>query len=148
VHNESLAAAILADPTDQPTREAYADWLEDHGDPRAGCVRLATRLRGRYGPRRHDHAPGLWQELGRALEPGWWVEEALGLVREIDDYAGHGGKTAVLIALALVEATLLRPRGLEGADAGGLRQAAEQAAAAIQRLVVQASQQTRSGAVC
>ena len=45
----ALTAAIRAAPQDDMLRLVYADWLEENGDPRAGCVRLAARLRARRG---------------------------------------------------------------------------------------------------
>jgi chaperonin GroEL len=136
---EAFVAAILAAPHDENARLIFADWLEDHSDPRAGCLRLAARLRASYGPRHPDHSRSFWQTLGRGIEPAWWAEEALRLAEEVSDKAGDGSKTAVLIALALTEATLLFPGGWDGRDAAALRHAAIPAVEAINRLAVQPS---------
>src|SRR6266542_2185481 len=40
---DAFVAAILAAPHDDTARLVFADWLEDHSDPRAGCLRLAAR---------------------------------------------------------------------------------------------------------
>src|SRR5437879_10706296 len=40
----SLLLAILNSPDDQTLRLVYADWLEEHGDPRAELIRLECQL--------------------------------------------------------------------------------------------------------
>ena len=65
---DSFVAAILAAPCDDTLRLVFADWLEDHSDPRAGCLRLAARLRANYGPRHPDHSLSFWQSFGRGIE--------------------------------------------------------------------------------
>lgn len=37
---------LLADPNDDIARQVYADWLEDHGDPRAEWLRLELEHAG------------------------------------------------------------------------------------------------------
>lgn len=68
----ALLAAITADPADVAARLAYADWLEEAGDPRAELVRVEEAMRAlpafadRYWelkPRRDDlldGVPGAW----------------------------------------------------------------------------------------
>jgi chaperonin GroEL len=141
---DGFVAAILAAPHDDSARLVFADWLEEHSDPRAGCLRLAARLRASYGPRHPDHSRSFWQTLGRGIEPAWWAEEARRLAEEVGDKAGDGSKTAVLIALALTEATLLFP-DWDGKDAVALRRAAVPAVAAINRLAVQPSSPAELG---
>ncbi len=43
---ESLLQALHDDPTDDASWLVLADWLEEHGDPRADLVRLTQQLRG------------------------------------------------------------------------------------------------------
>jgi uncharacterized protein (TIGR02996 family) len=43
---DALLAEILANPDDDLPRLVHADWLEEHGDPRAELVRLQLLLRG------------------------------------------------------------------------------------------------------
>jgi chaperonin GroEL len=142
---ESFVAAILEAPQENDLRLVYADWLEDQGDPRAGCVRLAVRLRASYGPRHPDAAWSFWERVRRDTGPSWWVDEACRLAEEVANAVGDGSKTAVLIALSLVEATLLFPESREGIDAAALRDAAAQALAAINPLVVPATSREQLG---
>src|SRR5262245_61865418 len=134
---DGFVAAILAAPCDNMVRLVFADWLEDHSDPRAGCLRLAARLRASYGPRHPDHSRNFWQLLGRGIEPVWWAEEACRLAEEVSDKVGDGSKTAVLIALALTEATLLFPDSWDRSDGVTLRSTGAQAVEVINRLAVQ-----------
>jgi chaperonin GroEL len=132
---DGFAQAILADPVNDTTRLVFADWLEERNDPRAGCLRLAVRLRERYGPRNPDHSNTFWERIGHGIEPAWWGAEARRLADEVNDRVGDGCKSAVLIALALTEATLLIP------DCGGideLRRDAATAIGVIERLALQA----------
>src|SRR5262245_34628587 len=121
---QRFVRAILASPADASLRLIYADWLEDRSDPRAGCLRLAARLRANYGPRHPDRSPAFWQALGQGIGPAWWADEARRLAEEVEDKLGDGSKTAVLIALALTEANLLFP---DGPGASALRGAAARA---------------------
>jgi uncharacterized protein (TIGR02996 family) len=41
---ESFQVTLDADPYDQTARAAFADWLEDRGDPRAAAVRELWRM--------------------------------------------------------------------------------------------------------
>src|SRR5262245_6194987 len=43
-HEEAFLAAILESPDDDAPRLIYADWLEDHGDPRAALIRVQCDL--------------------------------------------------------------------------------------------------------
>src|SRR5262245_42394378 len=42
---EAFLRAISATPDDDAPRLVYADWLDEHSDPRAEVVRLQVRLR-------------------------------------------------------------------------------------------------------
>lgn len=63
---------ILARPDDDVPRLVYADWLEDHGDPRAELLRLGWEQRGRpFGaPLRQAFEQGLVE----ARQRHDWVE--------------------------------------------------------------------------
>jgi uncharacterized protein (TIGR02996 family) len=136
MNQNGFAAAIRAAPGDDTVRLIFADWLEDHSDPRDGCLRLAARLRASYGPHTPDHSRSFWQTLCQGLDPAWWVEEARRLADIVQEDVGDGSKTAVLIALALCQATLLFPPGWDGSDSLALHRAAGPAFEAINRLVV------------
>jgi uncharacterized protein (TIGR02996 family) len=45
IEEQSFLAAILERPDDDSRKLVYADWLEEHGDPRAEYVRLVVKLR-------------------------------------------------------------------------------------------------------
>src|SRR5262245_39994631 len=49
---------LEADPADDTARLAYADWLEEHGDPRAAWVRDLAVWRW-MGPRAESPVPAL-----------------------------------------------------------------------------------------
>src|SRR5262245_24718671 len=56
--------ALAASPDDGLLREAFADWLEEHGDPRAPWVRSPCRdLHGYMGPRFEDPIPRMIEAL-------------------------------------------------------------------------------------
>jgi uncharacterized protein (TIGR02996 family) len=42
---KQFLAAIEAQPDDRSRRLVYADWLEEHGDPRAGLIRVEEEMR-------------------------------------------------------------------------------------------------------
>jgi uncharacterized protein (TIGR02996 family) len=45
----ALLRAALADPDDEFPRLAYADWLDERGDPRSELIRIESALRGPEG---------------------------------------------------------------------------------------------------
>jgi uncharacterized protein (TIGR02996 family) len=55
-------AAMLADPDDRTVLLVYADWLDEHNDPRAEYLRLIAKSR----PNQRRLA-----QLRRRLDPGW-----------------------------------------------------------------------------
>jgi uncharacterized protein (TIGR02996 family) len=64
--NEAFIADIVAHPEDPSVRLIYADWLEEHGDPRADYLRTQAELI------RHRENPELrqqFQERLRVLRP-------------------------------------------------------------------------------
>jgi chaperonin GroEL len=133
---EALLRAIIAAPGEDTPRLMFADWLEERGDPRAACFRLAARFRASYGPRRPDHSRSFWRELGRGLEPAWRADEARRLAEEVEGTVGDGCKTAVLVALGLTEAALLFSGAWVPGDPAPLRAAGARAAGAINDLAV------------
>jgi uncharacterized protein (TIGR02996 family) len=65
---ETLLRAVIERPHDQAARLVYADWLEEHGDPRAEFLRLEVELCEM--PERHpnraqvrERLKSLWQEF-------------------------------------------------------------------------------------
>jgi uncharacterized protein (TIGR02996 family) len=67
----SFLQAVLADPRDDALRQVYADWLEEHGDPRADYLRLELALAGQPdGPEAATLRRQI-QELRPRLDPLW-----------------------------------------------------------------------------
>jgi uncharacterized protein (TIGR02996 family) len=72
MEEEAFLLAISTVPDDSTIRLVYADWLEDHGDPRAEFVRLQVRLREM--PADDPSRPQLQareQELRPGCSPYW-----------------------------------------------------------------------------
>jgi uncharacterized protein (TIGR02996 family) len=67
----ALRAALAARPDDELPRLAYADWLNERGDPRAAWVRDPDIWR-HAGPDFCDPLRGgRWPHAGRRQGPGW-----------------------------------------------------------------------------
>jgi uncharacterized protein (TIGR02996 family) len=66
----AFLTAIRAAPDDLTTRGAYADWLEERGDPRTEFVRLAIAL-AETATRIRELAPSLAPEWIRSLARPW-----------------------------------------------------------------------------
>lgn len=69
----ALLQAILNDPDDDALRLVYADWLEEHGDPRSEFIRVQLQL-ARL-PRTDPAYRRLWErelELIRAHKEEWF----------------------------------------------------------------------------
>lgn len=66
---------ILARPDDDAPRLIYADWLEDHDDPRAAFVRLGWDLRGTRPSA--SRVTFVRERAAAALERGWIVHDDL-----------------------------------------------------------------------
>jgi len=86
----SLLSAVVASPADDVTKLVYADWLEEHGDPRGPFLR------------RFVHAVQGGQELpgGDSIDSAWQELAGLSLLRRLRE----GGLTAdrdAVMALAL-----------------------------------------------
>src|SRR5438552_18844634 len=58
--------AIRADPADDALRLIYADWLEEHGDPRAEYLRLRHQITSSPKPLRPRR--GVLKRLGELYE--------------------------------------------------------------------------------
>ncbi|MBY0233120.1 MAG: TIGR02996 domain-containing protein [Gemmataceae bacterium] len=70
--DEAFLAAIADAPRDGLTWLAYADWLEERGDPRAEWLRLQDILsRPVQEAGRYTDLCAREQELWRALDPVW-----------------------------------------------------------------------------
>jgi uncharacterized protein (TIGR02996 family) len=120
--------ALSSDPGDDVARLAFADWLEEHGDPRAAWVRDPAIFRW-MGPTVGDPVPALLEALRRNEYP-LSKEAAAVLVRvggaavpallaEIDNAgpgAEHAGKALSEMASAL--ALPIIDRLVELADSG------------------------------
>jgi uncharacterized protein (TIGR02996 family) len=72
--NEDTAflRAIVANTKDDAARLVYADWLEEHGDPRAEFLRVDCALAGmKQDDKRYEGLLARLRELGEALDAGW-----------------------------------------------------------------------------
>jgi uncharacterized protein (TIGR02996 family) len=69
VGDEEFLGAIAAAPADDAPRLAYADWLEERGDPRAAFLRAEVAFT-RLGPTADGRARLLKQRA--EVDPGWW----------------------------------------------------------------------------
>jgi len=66
--------AILADPEDSTLRLAYADWLEERGDPRAEFLRVEAGLKERpLSRRRRTRLRLRLDELRLQLDRDWLI---------------------------------------------------------------------------
>jgi uncharacterized protein (TIGR02996 family) len=72
--------AIKADPEDLFLRLVYADWLEEHGDPRSEYLRVDGKLQELTGPSAPNELTAAskvrqlrvrLRKLGKALDPTW-----------------------------------------------------------------------------
>jgi uncharacterized protein (TIGR02996 family) len=76
----AFLAAIRENPEDEASRLVFADWLDEHADPRGAMIRAALEFE-----RTPPDTPR-WKELGRQLS-SWWpggsaYEEWLGVAEE------------------------------------------------------------------
>lgn len=80
MNDAGFLQAIAADPGDDVARLAYADWLEERGDPRAAWVRDLAVWRW-MGPRAEDPVPAL---LAASTEADHWqLEEITAVLRRV-----------------------------------------------------------------
>jgi uncharacterized protein (TIGR02996 family) len=69
---DGFIAAVLEDPSTDVPRLVYADWLEDHGDPRGEFLRVECQLLNLPSSDERIPAPlARLQELHRTLDPEW-----------------------------------------------------------------------------
>src|SRR5262245_24019130 len=59
---DDFLRSILADPADELPRLAYADWLEERGDPQAEVIRALDRL-ARTAPEQRRPSEGIVREM-------------------------------------------------------------------------------------
>jgi uncharacterized protein (TIGR02996 family) len=77
--DEPFLRALLVNPDDRVARLVYADWLDDHADPRAAYLRLYTLFSGmQRGDRGGSELRKRLLDLQLGL-PTWWVVIAGGL---------------------------------------------------------------------
>src|SRR5690349_9754543 len=96
-HGERIAAfltAIAEDPADPAPRLVFADWLEEHGDPRADLVRL-----GWEAVRVPFPQPG-WKETLDPLE-AWWRRYGNDWLPDLSDEGCDLGFDRGLLSVAL-----------------------------------------------
>jgi uncharacterized protein (TIGR02996 family) len=77
VDDEEFLDALADHPDDEHYRLAYADWLEENGDPRGEFLRVESLLRST--PLGDPSRQGLgrrWRELRASLDGGWQVRIA------------------------------------------------------------------------
>lgn len=76
----AFQAQLDADPYDQNARAAFADWLEDRGDPRAAAVRELWRMgwaplvreRDGFSVGTHAVEMGTQRPDTSVISLGWW----------------------------------------------------------------------------
>lgn len=81
---DAFIRAILQRPTDDALRLVYADWLEEHGDPRAEYLRLECKLAG-DNSKAHQALRARREELRRQVDLEWAVNVALSRITVIED---------------------------------------------------------------
>jgi uncharacterized protein (TIGR02996 family) len=69
---EAFVRAIQEEPDDDAPRRMYADWLEEHNDPRGEYLRLLARLEATdpKSPERRELRARL-RELRKSIDPAW-----------------------------------------------------------------------------
>ena len=71
---DDFQTAIDAHPEDWQTRLVFADWLDEHNDPRGGVIRLAERVR-HLGPEATAREYAAHRDaLRRGLGHWLWVQ--------------------------------------------------------------------------
>ena len=68
---QAFLEQLARDPLDDMTRQVYADWLQERGDPRGDYLRLEIELAGlRDGPRLGERE-ALGRQLREGVDPAW-----------------------------------------------------------------------------
>jgi uncharacterized protein (TIGR02996 family) len=67
----TFLSALLASPNDNDLRRVYADWLEEHGDPRATFLRLEAARQESQPSGRTAELSGQLHQARRGLDPRW-----------------------------------------------------------------------------
>lgn len=94
---DSLVAAIQAEPDDDLPRLIYADWLDEHGDPRGTFVRAQVAL-AQLPP--DDPRRAEWAKLEKELLAEHEAEWASDLAEEPFGWCFHRGFVEVKLDLA------------------------------------------------
>lgn len=63
--------AILANPADFTLKLVYADWLQEHDDPRAEFVRVQVELHKQKTVAAAVDAAAWFIKMGELLDPEW-----------------------------------------------------------------------------
>src|SRR4051794_17332589 len=63
--------ALLTDPDDHATRQAYADWLEERGDPRGELLRIHSVLARGVAGEAYVTIEARFRALRSAADPLW-----------------------------------------------------------------------------
>jgi uncharacterized protein (TIGR02996 family) len=72
-HDDDTAfqSAILVDPADTTLKLVYADWLQEHDDPRAEFVRLQVELHTTRSVSAAVDAAAWFMRMGGQLDADW-----------------------------------------------------------------------------
>jgi uncharacterized protein (TIGR02996 family) len=75
MHDDSFLRELLANPEDRQSRQVYADWLEERGDPRGEFLRVEDALAAL--PKKDQACKKLQtrlQELRAVISPEWLAQ--------------------------------------------------------------------------
>jgi uncharacterized protein (TIGR02996 family) len=75
MHDDSFLRELLANPQDRQTRQVYADWLEERGDPRGEFLRIEDALAAL--PKKDPSCKKLQarlRELRAVISPEWLAQ--------------------------------------------------------------------------
>src|SRR4051794_17508256 len=86
--DDAFIAGVLAQPGDLELRLIYADWLEDHSDPRAEYLRWYVRLLRAPDVGQRTQAQARLRQLRGRFEPAWLLAVECGPVENCPGPAG------------------------------------------------------------